>query len=297
MNRSIIYILSILCVLLSSCKKEQFGLRPYPRLRTLPVSNLTDSTAIFNAEVILDGEHEILEYGFVWSKQANPTIEKDFVNILDNSLSTSKFFLPITEYWVPLDQYYVRSFLRTDQYFIYGSEVNFQYVSNVPLAKLDRIYPDEGTWGDTLFVEGSNFSIDTSENQAFLGEVQLMALSASENILSFQIPPIANTASFIPFKLTVRRKPSFLYNKFSYIRPYIFSASPRWIHPGKTLEISGKNIHVDYTEVYLDRKLVPITTISEELITITIPREQPPGRAGLMVKSAGFTKNLSINIR
>ena len=69
-----ILLISLLSLLVK-CNKDEVTGRDYPRIKTLPVTEITPNGARFNAEIIFRGNFEVINYGFVWSENNNPTKE------------------------------------------------------------------------------------------------------------------------------------------------------------------------------------------------------------------------------
>ncbi|MEQ9167308.1 MAG: hypothetical protein RLO12_13715 [Fulvivirga sp.] len=73
-------------LLLVTCTKEDEVFREYPRLKTLPVVDISEEGATFSAQILELGNQDIIEYGFVWGETENLSIE--------NSERKNYFFKP-----------------------------------------------------------------------------------------------------------------------------------------------------------------------------------------------------------
>jgi len=97
----------------------------FPELVTLPVTNISFTLANYEAEVKYDGGVPILERGFCFSTQPNPTIQENKYLV---SGELGVFKLVITDLQ-PGILYYVRSFAKNRKGLQYGNQVSFTTVA------------------------------------------------------------------------------------------------------------------------------------------------------------------------
>ena len=97
----------------------------FPEIVTLPVTNVSFTTANYEAEVKYDGGVPILERGFCFSTQPNPTIQENKYLV---SGELGVFKLVITDLQ-PGTLYYVRSFAKNRKGLQYGNQVSFTTVA------------------------------------------------------------------------------------------------------------------------------------------------------------------------
>ena len=100
----------------------------FPEIVTLPVTNISFTLANYEAEVKYDGGVPILERGFCFSTQPNPTIQ-DNKYLVSGELGVFK--LVMTELQ-PGTLYYVRSFAKNRKGLQYGNQVSFTTVAYTP---------------------------------------------------------------------------------------------------------------------------------------------------------------------
>jgi hypothetical protein len=136
--------LTTLLVLLLGCSEVEITPRDYPRLNTLLVTEITSDSVQFNAEFLFQGDFEVIQYGFVWGDNPNPTRETDNLVIASNSNSET-FSRKIQSGLNNSETYYVRSFVETDDYLVYGKNVDFNF-GREPIGELifDTISPSYG---------------------------------------------------------------------------------------------------------------------------------------------------------
>jgi hypothetical protein len=100
----------------------------FPEIVTLPVTNILFTSANYEAEVKYDGGVPILERGFCFSTQPNPTLQ-DNKYLVSGELGVFK--LVMTELQ-PGTLYYVRSFAKNRKGLQYGNQVSFTTVAYTP---------------------------------------------------------------------------------------------------------------------------------------------------------------------
>ncbi|GAB5554080.1 MAG: hypothetical protein Sapg2KO_36710 [Saprospiraceae bacterium] len=299
MKKSIIYLIPIFCLFLATCEKKELAPRPFPRLKTLEVSNITDSTAFLSAEILLRGDYEVLEYGFVWSFSNQPEIDQDISITETAPLVEDEFSFQLSNNWSFNQTYYLRAYLKTADFTVYGTEVNFRISREIVRTEITDFYPKEGSWGDTIYIEGANFSQDTTENLAFLERLKLIPLTASDSLLSFQIPPVLNEDGQSPrLRLRVRGQAfSFTSSDFIYKSISIQSFVPEEVTFGDTLRIKVRNCNPHYTEVMVDGELVEPLSISASEIVVIVSKYLSKIDFPVVVKSAGITRVKQLSLR
>ncbi len=122
-----VYLLqSILLLGLASCQKDEVATRNYPRIRTLEVTEITQTGAKLSAEIISGDPGEVIEYGFVWSLYTpSPLLGNDNNVDVVGSVSGNAFSVNV-ETLQSNQSYYVRSFIKTSSLLIYGRVVAFK---------------------------------------------------------------------------------------------------------------------------------------------------------------------------
>lgn len=182
------YILLIsLLSLLIKCDKDEITSRNYPRLKTLPVSDITSEGAIFNAEITLRGNFEILNYGFVWAESENPTKEINDRCVFAENIQSDNFSEIIETTLKEGTYYYVRAFIETNDFIVYGENVSFFSLGS-KAPKIKDIFPLEGTIGDTVVISGNNFSFIEEQNKTYFNEIASELIFASDTMLKVIVP-------------------------------------------------------------------------------------------------------------
>lgn len=123
LNRLIITI--IFFSLFTSCAVEELNQRDYPTLYTLEVTDITNSGALFNAEIRYRGEFKILQYGFIWSQQDIMTLNTPNIIKYTDDTREMKFNYEITSGLSVNTTYQVRAYIVTEDYTVFGNVVEF----------------------------------------------------------------------------------------------------------------------------------------------------------------------------
>lgn len=119
----------LLCIgILSSCSKDdETGIRSFPRVSTISITDVTSNSATFLGEIYFIADEEIIEHGFNLStiSMGTPDLSERFYK---GSMSgVGKFTQTITKNFIKGKVYYVRAFAKTNNYFVFGEERTFIY--------------------------------------------------------------------------------------------------------------------------------------------------------------------------
>ena len=93
-----------------------------PTVTTQAVTNIDETTATFNGNIVSVGDYPIIERGFVHNTMHNPTVESNTKSTVSGS--TGQFFSNITGLTNGVT-YYVRAFATTAKGTVYGTEISF----------------------------------------------------------------------------------------------------------------------------------------------------------------------------
>lgn len=98
-----------------------------PTITTTATTNILQTSATLNANVVSAGDFEILERGFVYSINENPTITDERKMVSGTNLGA--FYTSITELTAST-RYYVRAYVETSEGIKYGNQMSFVTISN-----------------------------------------------------------------------------------------------------------------------------------------------------------------------
>lgn len=279
MKATLKYILLISFLgLLIMCEKDEVSSRDYPRLKTLPVSEITVEGARFNAEIIFRGDFEVINYGFVWSERENPTIESSEKIVYSNNIHSNSFSAIIGTTLKNSISYFVRSFIRTEDFLVYGQ--NVQFISRGGIGpQLFLVDPLEAYRGETVTIKGKGFSYQ--ENIIFFDHFRAQIISNTDSSIRVIVPKeLISINPIIEIELLNRK--SKLTNSFKLLGPTLSKISnSQGIIGSDILTIESDSI-TDESNNYLIEVNgveleIEITNLNKGSISFYIPPNSPVG--------------------
>lgn len=125
-GRTNFFLLQIILLFgLTTCQKDEFATRDYPRLNTL-ISEITGSGAKFSGEIVSGDPSGIIEYGFIWSENADSPRLDNSDNVDIQGSVSGKVFSNKVQTLQNDKTYHVRSFIKTSDLLIYGIVETFR---------------------------------------------------------------------------------------------------------------------------------------------------------------------------
>jgi hypothetical protein len=173
-------------VLFATCKEDDnisdWG---YPRLETQQVISGPDGL-LFSGKITMRGNHQILSHGFVWSASPDPRLEKSFKVVFESEPQHDVFSQEIISGFHQNKPHYVRAFLQTPDYMVYGPEVEFK--PNLNGTTLVDIDPIQANIGETITISGFGFEQLPSDFKIFFDDVQAEITSLSGTQVQVTVP-------------------------------------------------------------------------------------------------------------
>jgi hypothetical protein len=289
MRRLIRLILTIgILFFLIRCEKEKAESRDWPRLHTSDVTNITSNGALFSAEFIYRGDFEILDYGFVWSINLHPTLENSYKVVYSDNINSKGFSAEIRTALEEGKNYYVRSFIRTMEYTVYGKDVAFFSLGSEG-PTVNSFFPLTGTWGDTIMLHGKNFSYRDTSNIVKFGEIKTTVIDACDSVLAVVVPSEKNTTP-VKVSVSISGNKSDAPESFSYLMPELLSIAPLTGTFNDTIIISGKNFghYVKNCTVFFSQAKANIISFNNTQIKVTLPPEVDSRESTIKVTDVGF---------
>lgn len=169
-----------------TCDDESYADKKYPRVETLDITEAKNGNLVFSGKITFRSDHKITKHGFVWSVVQDPNLEKSFKEVTEGAPKDDIFLYEVTSGVVDNTVQYVRAFLQTDNYVIYGPIVSFKPSKIQPL--LEEISPAEADVNETVIIKGLNFN-QLPENFGILfGDVEGEILSVSDTEIAVKVP-------------------------------------------------------------------------------------------------------------
>src|SRR5690606_5075929 len=167
---------------------------------------------------------QVIEYGFVWGENTNPTIEASEKKIVSEKLESDKFRAQISTTLKEGVTYHVKAYAKSEEYLVYGKEVSFISLGS-KAPSLTDFNPKKGTWGDTVMILGSNFSYKEENNSVFFGELKANVISSTDTTLAVVIPSKANVEK-VKIAVSILGNAVVSKEDFTYLVPELLTVEP-----------------------------------------------------------------------
>jgi N-acetylneuraminic acid mutarotase len=261
--------------LLVKCDEDQVTRRDYPRLKTLSVSEITSEGARFNAEIIFRGSFEVVNYGFVWGESENPTIDNNDRVVYSENIQSEKFSGIIETTLKEEVSYFVRAFVETNDFIVYGENVDFLSLGS-KAPTIQSLSPNFGKVRDTISVIGKNFSYLNEKNAIFFNDFPSKIVASSDSLIKVIIPDQLLVKSSL-VSASVLGNTASQKLEFSLIPPNIISFEPKSASTRETIKIYGKNfgISIDANQVLFNDVIATIINASQVELEVEVPSGIP----------------------
>jgi hypothetical protein len=256
-----------LSIVLVNCDEDEVSRRDYPRLKTLPVSEITSEGAKFNAEIIFRGGFEVINYGFVWGENENPTKENSDRVIYSENIQYNEFSEIIETTLKEGVSYYVRAFVETDDFVVYGENVTFLSLGSNGPELIDFI-PKNGHLEDTIRISGSNFGRIKSNVEVEINQIKVELVEFKETELSVLIPNSLSVENST-ISVSVSGNVTSFEEEFRLLKPIISNLSPTDVTFGSMVVIEGENFNTVPNKVLVEFIGTNEMIFSSEIISIS----------------------------
>jgi N-acetylneuraminic acid mutarotase len=261
----------LITIFLVTCSVDEITPRVYPRVKTLEVNNISSSGARFNAEIIYPGNQKITEYGFVWGEKEYPNIESFDKRVISDEITTGSFTAEISTTLYQDVKYYVRSYAKNGDYLVYGKQVEFFSLGS-KAAIIENLYPNIGTWEDTITIKGKNFSYVKKKNRVHFNDIVSEIISTTDSTIRCIVPDGISDKS-VPVYVEVSNQIAKSNKDFVLTIPEIESFFPLKGTFGDKIEILGKNFSSDKTKnkVSFNGYLGEVIEATKNKLTVVVP--------------------------
>ncbi|HHC79973.1 MAG TPA: hypothetical protein ENK46_08820 [Flavobacteriia bacterium] len=280
------------------CTKDVGGTRPYPRVQTLEVTNISESGAVFNATISNDGNLQIIEHGFVWGNREDLTISNANKRVLTNNITNNEFSAEILTTLTKDQLFFVRAYLKTDQYLVYGKPVTFVSLGSTPVV-FDSFSPRVGKWGDTIHLKGKYFSFRREENNVRFKDLESRVLSSTDSTITCIVPRDLNDQR-VPIYIEVANEVVKSREDFELLLPRITAITPIMGTFRDTITISGENFSRQSfdNQIYFGNIRATVVTSNANTIKVLVPDDLESSSEAIKVISdsheATYDTNFSL---
>jgi hypothetical protein len=264
-------LLFLILLILSTCSEEEVYQRGYPSLYTLEINNANENGVVFVAEILNHENLNILEYGFLWSKKVNVEINQSEKKIITTNFSDGVFSSKIETALENGTEYYVRAYLITDEYTVYGNMLSFDSKGSIG-PNLKKIEPNNGVWGDTIQLIGNNFSYLNTSNKVTFKSVEARVIESNDSIIKCIVPQVDNSVT-LPVKVEVSKKASNSSVNFKINAPTIQSISTLTGTFRDEIIIKGTNFgkKSSYNKFYFGNIESPLEYVNNNTLKVFVP--------------------------
>jgi hypothetical protein len=117
-----VYIFSIILTLISCSKDNELTEKEYAIIEINEATNINPNSLTLNAEIILYGKQEILDYGFLYSSSGyNP----NQISLIDEfPIENDQFSFKITNEFIPDRNYKVMAYIQHTDFIVITNKIN-----------------------------------------------------------------------------------------------------------------------------------------------------------------------------
>lgn len=266
-----ILLVTFLSQIVGCAEEEVITDRPFPRLKTLIVTEVSDAGAIFNAEFFNRGNSEILNYGFVWSRsEQSPVVDLNNRLIVTSNITEKQFSERIETTLFRDTEYAVRAFAITETHTVYGEIQTFTSMGSGPPV-ISSIEPVIGTIGDSVTITGSGFSYVGPQNDLRFSDEFTVIISVSDTMMKAIIPHVLSDN--LDVSLTIAGNRTQWGGSFQISSPVITSVSPVNVAVDDTLIIKGNNFSWDHgsNKVAFGGEVAKVISANKQELKISVP--------------------------
>ena len=196
----------------------------FPLVLTGDVRDITTDGALFNGKIVDLGAGPVLEYGFVWDTRANPTYANAERFAVEEAPEIGVYEQRITTALNNGETYFVRAYMRSEQFITYGKSVAFRALGGMP-PELIGFTPTMGNLGDTILIFGNNFSYFNEKNRVFIGDIESQVILSTQDSLAVIVPEtLARPESEVI--VSIYDEAATIEERFTLISPEITSVHP-----------------------------------------------------------------------
>lgn len=176
--------------------------------------------------------------------------------------------------------------------------VYYWEVRSLGTPQLSKLNPRVTVSGAPLVLAGMGFSVRTTENNVFLGPIQIPVEQSNGRMLQVYVPPGIPEGNYDLFA-EIQGLKSNIIKIMVLPSPRITSVFPEQLLPGQTMQIRGSGFSdaVGGNRVYIGRYPTPVVGANQQMITAIVPN-MPPGEEKITVTASGATAqgNPTVNI-
>ena len=289
------FILLLLLSLLIKCDDYEFPESPYPGIRTLPVTDISDSGATFRAEITHIGKEEIIDHGFIWGEEQPFLLGRQDTLKLGPVPEPGEIEKRIEYGHEYYKKYLVVGYAKTESYFAIADTVFFISLGSKPPV-IDSFYPKKAMWDDTVTIIGQHFSPFTDHNEVKFGSLKSKVVSCTDTTIVC-IVPVDLYSTPVPINITVAGQQTRSEEDFELTTPVIESLTPIEGTWGDKVTIRGENFSIkpQYNLVKFGSYNSEVIKSTDSTIICIVPDQITDPSVPVYVSIAGIQDQSSEN--
>jgi hypothetical protein len=282
----------LLLLTLNTCKQDDDMLLPV--VFTGPVADVNSSGAVFQGIFSGGNISNIDDHGFVWDTHDRPEIGSSNFKSL-GSVRADKFSAEISFALQTGKIYHVRAYYKRGKTILYGHSVSFASLGSLAPV-ITSLNPEKATWGDTISIQGKNFSYKNADLTIRFGNHISSVASATDSLLRVIVPGELDTI-ISDVSLNLFGNQAFSDQKFALLPPDIDNVNILSAYYKSEIVILGKYFKKDKTRVYFDDQEASIIEIKPDRIVCQVPFSEKSTDASLSVDVLGQTNTFQEKFR
>ena|SRR6056297_966781 len=187
------FVLSMLAliVVFASCESELDKPINYPRVEMKEEIQQDGSGVTFSAEVLTEGNSEIIDKGFMWRKNYAPLPSKSAEISLGSHEGTGEYTGKAQADLIAGKTYYVKAFVKTSENFVLSNSVKFTSSYTCPPPEISDFTPKQAGHNEEVIITGDNFSFFNDNISVHFGQTAAIVNSeCTNNSISVTVPDL-----------------------------------------------------------------------------------------------------------
>lgn len=182
------YLFFLILPLLGCTKDLEMPSKDYPYVNT-EVPRVYPEGVSFYADIVDPGSSNIINYGFVWSEDPLPT-KNDYKVIFEPGINRGKYSCDLKANLKDSVTYYVRAYVKSDIYEVYGKEIAFSSQGCLPPG-IPSFSPAYGSIGTKVIIYADNMSPSLNDYIVKFGDNVANIDSFAGNKIYTEVPVIS----------------------------------------------------------------------------------------------------------
>jgi hypothetical protein len=225
----------ILLSLFGCIEKSSVETKDFPFVVTLPVTDIDETGATFNAELIDPGKEEIKDFGFYWKGQSGTSS----ISLFDKGPDIRDFSYRITYDLFSQSKYICYAYVSTENFSVKGNIEHFTAKGQTEPV-IQAVYPEIAADLDTMILTGEHFSNDRSNIDLRVEKTRAPILYSSFDSIVFISPKLSHSG-YCDIELQIANHKVSKASAYEVLGLNITNVSSYVTNPGDTLIIEGEN--------------------------------------------------------